>query len=1293
LLARLFVIFGGLVVLALTAALVVPYLIDWSSYRTDFEREASAILGRQVRVEGDATARLLPFPSVTFTNVSVGGGANGEPAMTAEEFSMDAELAPLMRGEFLIFDMRLVRPKMTIAVDADGRIDWAVRPSTPFDPAQIAIEKLTITEGQVRIRHAASGRDHLLTEINTEVSARSLDGPWRVDGSLRLDGMRTAIGLTTGKVDADGAMRLRLKAEPAIYAVSIESDGDVRLDHGAARYAASFRIEARDDKAAAAAGEQDATAAKPAKAGPPAWRVHGRMELDHERLAFDAFRFETGPLNDPYTADGTAFVALDADPRFEVTATGAQVRFDEAVAADGKPAGLTLQDRIAAVRAALLDLPRPSIPGLIDVDLPAVVAGDTTIRDVKLKAEPVAQGWKLDALSASLPGRTTLEGSGLLRSGEDDFGFTGSMLLAVAQPSGFAAWLSKDVDEAIRRLPGAGFKANVELTPERQVFSDLELILGKARFHGEVENSTPADADPSMRVALTGEALDLDGLAAFSSLFVSDAGGERFAGRDLDIKVKAGPVTAGGLSADSIDTALRIHDGDLEIDRLSIGGLAGATISATGKVTDFAGRPQGNIDASVVSVDLAPVVGQLAAQYPGNVFVAALDRRARAYPGLFGDSEIDLVGTAVRNDDGSSGIAVSASGKAGGTAFTLTASGNGALGRLDALPLKLSLAAQNDDGATLMALYGLPALGLGLTGGAQSTLTAEGTLASGLKTSLDFTGEDMQADFDGSFQLADGLAAVKGSASVEAADIEPWLMTAGVNFPGIGLGTPVSLKADLDYGKNLLVVSGIQGVIADGPVSGDVNAALEDGVPHFSGDLAIDAFNLEPVAAMIVGDQPLQPAASGWPSTPFQPEAALPFTADLDLSFGSVSAGPFGVFEDAHMQATVAKDGIRLADIEGRLDGGAFTGLLEARNNGGSALVSTQFKLAGADLGDLLEGSGLTGTGDVTATLSAAGKSVEALFSSLSGSGTATVRDLKIPGIDPDALPAILAGADGIGRDIDAMRTAAFAPPLVAGGTFAAPQADIAFTVAAGVLRAPPVTFDAGKAVLSSDLRADFTTGKVAATGSVTYAAGEEALVGSEPSVGFTVEGPLAALSGHYDTEPLAQFLTQRALEREQARVEALQASLVEKQRLRREVRYYASLQLERDRAAEARRKAEEAALQEAARRAAEAAAAEEARRQADEAARAEEARRAAEEAAKAKADEERRRQEEAKRKADEQAKADEAAAEAATQASTAKSGIEAAPLPAPRPVQRQKSDGAIFDPDAIGDFLKSLGN
>ena len=117
---------------------------------------------------------------------------------------------------------------------------------------------------------------------------------------------------------------------------------------------------------------------------------------------------------------------------------------------------------------------------------------------------------------------------------------------------------------------------------------------------------------------LDGDALDVDGLSAFASLFVSDKGVTRFADTDLDFEVKAGPVTVAGLSADTLDTAMRLRNGDLEIDRLLIGGLAGASISATGSVKDFPASPTGNLDASIVSVDLAPLIRLAAAQAPDS---------------------------------------------------------------------------------------------------------------------------------------------------------------------------------------------------------------------------------------------------------------------------------------------------------------------------------------------------------------------------------------------------------------------------------------------------------------------------------------------------------------------------------------------------------------------------------------------------------------------------------------------------------------------------------------------------
>lgn len=1258
-LARLFVIVGGLFVLVLCAALVGPYFVDWTSYRADFEREASAILGRKVTVEGNATARLLPFPSVTFSNVSVAGGPDGQPAMTVETFSMDAELAPFLRGEVLIFDMRLVRPKAAIDIAADGKVDWAMRPSSPFDLNQIAIEKLTVTDGQIALRHEAGGRSHLLSDINSTISAKSLAGPWRMDGTLRLDGLRAKLSASTGRVEPSGTMRVRLNIDPDAYQLVIESDGNAGMKNGVAVYSGEFKIAGKDKNEAQLRGIDGETVKvrAAAKKAEPGYRLSGKFSLDHQKLGIDEFRFETGPLDNPYGADGKASIDLGLSPHFAIEASGAQMQFDEAVggeAAGGEVGGgLTLEERIAALERTLLALPKPTIPGTVEVRLPAVVAGDTTIRDVHLSAEPAPSGWTVKSLSATLPGRTTLEAKGLLGV-EKKFGFTGSLLLAVAQPSGFAAWLSSDVDDAIRRLPAAGFKANVDLTDEHQTFSDLELILGKAKFSGSIVSSQPPDARPSVQMKLDGGELDVEGLAAFASLFVSDKGGNHFADRDLDFQIRAGPVTVGGLTADTLDTALRLREGTLEVDRLSIGGLAGASLSATGRIKDFPANPTGNLDASLVGVDLRPLVDAAAGQYPDNAFLKGLATRAADYPELLQDARIDFVASAAGNGDGTNGLALSAHGTAGGTAFSASLSGQGTMQALADASLALTFDAKNSDATALLALYGLPVLPLGLVGEASTDLSAKGTLDGGLATTFSLAGQDFKARFDGTVSGAAQGLAVRGKASLDAADIEPWMMTTGMGLPGMGTGTAANFAADADFANGLLVLDGLSGAVNEAAVSGDVNVDIKDGRPHLAGALVLDELDLDPMVVTLFGDEAFvgkdSAAKSGaWPKTPFSERSATPFSADLDVTTAALSASAFATAYDASLALKLDQEGIRVSDLKAKLYGGALSGGFDLKNNEGTGLFSGQMKLAGADLARALPNSGLTGKADFSAALSAGGRSVDGMISALSGSGTAALKGLTVAGVNPDAFAAFISKADAIGRDIDAAKTAKFAPQIAGEGNFPARDTEVAFTVANGVLRVPPVSLENEAATLSAAIAADFGAATVSAKGSVTYKPGDEALVGSEPVMNFDVEGPLGATTHSFDSEPLAQFLTQRALEKEQRRVEAMQAALLEKQRQRREVRYYAALQDARDKAEEERKRLEDLRVKAEAEARAKAAADYQAKLAAEAQAKAdEEARLLAEQAAKAKAEEEARLQAEADRIA---AQAAEAAAKAAEQA------------------------------------------
>ncbi len=1199
----MFVIVGSLVVLLLTAALVGPYFIDWSNYRAQFEAEASRVLGRQVTVRGAASARLLPFPSVTFSDVQVAGAQPGQTVMTADKFSMDAELAPLMSGEFRIFDMRLEHPHMVITIDQDGTLDWAVRPQTYFDARQISVEALTISDGQIDLVQKASGRRHSMTDLNAKLSARTLAGPWRMDGTMKLDGLDATLGVSTGTVDDAGSLRLRVSGGPDAYALSFDLDGNLRFQDKRPLYDGTLHLNAsnaRPQLAPSDAGKADGEGQPRQTAPVPDYRVSGAFSLSSDKLALTEARLETGPLDAPYTADGTAELSFGSEPRFSIRADGAQVRFDEALGGEDA-SGVTLEQRINALENVLGALPRPTIPGTVEVNLPAIVAGDTTIRDVQLSAQPAPEGWQLENFAASLPGRTRLESKGLLRTGSN-FGFSGRLLLAVSQPSGFAAWLSKDVNEAIRRLPAAGFDAQVEIGREGQALNDLELQLGDARFRGTIVRTQPETARPSMNVALNGDALDVEGLAAFASIFVSDQGHTRLSDHDLDFQIKAGPVRATGLVADTLDTALRLRGERLEIDRLSVTGLAGASISATGSLDNLGSAPTGDLDASVVSTDLEPLINALNARYPNSPILRSLAKRAALYPGLFSDTRLDVVASAAGSDTRARGLALSAQGTSGGTTLQLTASSDDLSNVPAEMPVKIAFDASNEDGAALLGLLGMPTLPLGLLERAEMSVMLDGSLAKGLKTVASLHGEDIDGGFDGRISRGKAGLVARGSARLSAGDIEPWLMTTGLGIPGLGFGTPIGLAGTFTFDGGA-ISSSLEGSWNDSAVSGELIATLRNDRPHLAGTLSTDRVDLSDAAALVLGPESLAGAGDGgWSRQPFATASNLPFTLDMKLDANSLQIGPSVTIDKASLNLDLDQDGLRISDLAGDLWGGKLAkGLGSLQNNAGTALFSAQFELANALLEELSDYQAIKGRAMVGLTVSASGKSVDALASALSGSGSLRLNDLQVAGLNPNALPALITEADQIGREIDNQKVAQFAPQLISQGAMSLGSAEVAFSVANGVMRFPLTQFDTGSAKLAGELAVDLGEEALSGRATLSYPAGEDALAGSEPSVALSFEGPLASPQMRMDTTAIGQFLTQRALEIEQARVEAMQAQLLEQQRLRRETRYYEALQQQR--LEDARRKAEEDA-----RRAAEAAqaAAEAAQRERERAAAAE---------------------------------------------------------------------------------------
>ena len=1145
--------------LLLLGALVAPYFVDWTNYRTDFESAASKVLGRQVKVAGKASARLLPFPSLTFENVRVGDDIEN-PAMTIQKFSMDAELAPFLKGEVLVFDMHIVKPHAMVTVGKDGAVDWTLRPAAPSSIETVTLESVNIVDGIIDVDDRASGRRHVFDAINAKVSAKALSGPWRFDGVLQADGEPLALSGSTGSVDADRKMTLRLAVSPVNRSVVMETEGRIGLAKGAPLYLGDFVLRPALLTDPGAVGLRDGEGAlKGAPEKAPAFRVKGKFEARHDGLTFPSYRLETGTKDKPYFAEGSGKVSFGASPRFDFLADGAQVTFDAEDANGGAAANIS--ERLSAVEAFLKNVPVPSMPGEIRLALPAIVAGDTTIRDVALTAAPDGGAWDIKSFSAALPGRTTLEASGTLGLG-DNFGFTGDMLLASNQPTGLAVWLTGSADNSVRQLAAFGLAAKVSLSRSQQSFENAELTLGNTTLNGQFVRRGDG-AIPSLAASFNGGEISLDDLSALTFAMAGGKGTGLLAGHDLDVSLKAGPVKALGLEAEALDAAVRLHGGKLDIDRFLVTGLGGASISATSDLAGFPDAPTGTVDMSVLSPDAAELFALLGEKFPGMPVFAALAERALIYPELLTDAKIDLVTSFAAGEGDAPQQTLSLSASAGTGIYSGSATLSGDLTDFSSLSGKGALQGHHEDPLAIMALLGAPVLPVGAPGPVTFDLSADGGVALGFTLSASAKSEKLDAALSGRFTPGpDGMEGT-GEVSLKTADIEPYLMAAGISFPDMGQGLATELKSSFVKSAGAVRFGTLQGQAADIAVNGDISFDIWQSAPRATGRLALSSVDLGWLGELALGQGTLASEIDGWPKTSFAADGTAPVQGSLDIETKSASLRGLGDMTDVKTLLVFDKSALGLRGFSGTFAGGALTGAGEIKNDKGTGLLTGEFRLSGARIENLAPQDKVRGGADLSGSVSATGKSAAAIMASLTGAGAAKGADIEIKGINAAGLAGILAATENAGLAPEAASVEKAVGDSMAGGALKLAETSLSWTAASGIVRFSPVFETVEGGTLSASLAADFGKQSASIDGKLAFSSAGGA-AGAAPEVPFSITLVSGLYAAKFDAQPLEQFLGQRALEREQARVEALQEELLEGQRLRREARLYAFMQKQR---------------------------------------------------------------------------------------------------------------------------------
>lgn len=1150
---------GIVLVAALATAFAAPLFIDWTAYRTEFETQASRLVGVPVVVHGAVEARLLPVPRVRFADVVVGEGGDA-PRLEARRFSLDLAPMPLLKGEFRVIQMEIADGRLSTVVEDDGSLSLPVR-TAAIDPSvlsQVAIERLKLDGLEVRITDRASGHIERLVAVSGAGEAVALTGPLKFEGSAVRDTAGYGFRLATGRFDAEGRTRVRLAVEPLGTGQLFEAEGQLTLSARGPLFDGTASL------VRGAEGDEDG------------WRIAARVKADPRRIVAETLDLRHGPDDRALRLSGAAEVTLGAWPSATMTMSARQLDVDRALGPRKDAAHRPPLEALAAVLERFPALARPPLPLRAYIAADSIVLGGDLLQGAAADLASTGGDWTVERFEVRLPG-ANLRAAGRLNIDDAAARYDGSVALDASDLPSLLGWMdgsgdARRRDAAVRRL---SFGGNVSAAAGAVAIEDLTLTADGEQLTGRLSWRTgEAGARPRIEAALKAERLDLDRLDVERIGRIAGFEGRTVGGADLDVKLVADRLVFGGVAAQAVDVDVSLAGGAADIRRLSVADLGGARLRASGKLSFADARPSGRLEADVQASRLEGLLALLRASPVPPALLDAMTARAGEFA--------PLSGRLVLGSEGG-GTFADFSGTVGGTAVQLA----GRAERLAAdAAVEVTLSAAASESARLLRQLGIPTVPFdsGRPGELRIALSGVPARGAGLRVNMAAAGVAVSFEGTGRFGGAEAPQ-LAGKADMFGTDAAPLLVLAGRAPPETLPKLPVRLDARLAWSPGRLAFDGITGSFADRAVSGD----LRHEAGAVGGTLRLERAALGDVALLGLGPlalsslAPADPRGGLWSGGAVGPGPLDGLAGRVGLRIAAFDLGQGTVLREAAATLGFGANELALGDVEGTLAGGRFRGALTLRRAGSEATANFRAALEGADAGALAWAAGgapvVSGRLDLAVDGQGAGHTPAEIVASLTGSGTITLRGGEIRNLDPRAFERVAEAVEkGLPLEPERLRPAAEA--ALHGGAVRLVEASSAFTMASGVLRASNAAIDIeGFATTGS---ASFNLSRWRIAGDATLAPRRPAEGGQTPQLTLAFAGPVAAPARTVDVTALTGFFTMRALEREVARVEKLEAERQERERQAREEAARLRAEMEQRRQAEEQRRQEEEARRQA---------------------------------------------------------------------------------------------------------------
>lgn len=1121
--------FGIALVLAVAAAFVAPFVMDWGSYRVAIESYGSKVTGRQVTVAGDISGRLFPWPKLTLRDVKVANppGASVPDFITVEEVDVRMTLAGLIGGEIRVETIDVIRPVIAFERLATEAGSWHLKSQAAASELRlldrIRLDQITVTDGTVHLIDNRRAGRATITGVNATLAAQNIAGPWRLRGVAAYRERPIEIAVNTGAWTPDAPFKFGFRigsgdGSGLVYQFDGANDGS--------HVTGSLRIQ----PAASVDGRSDAEGQlRPLV-------MTAQVTSDFDTVALDKIEISPreGDTESANLLTGSAEITLGTNVALKTDLRA--TRFDLDQIAGAKARSLVREGGGLALLENTLGL----MPDNVDVDatlgVTSLVVGGEAIDNARLDFTANQDAIRINELSAGMPGQARGLFTGTFVVTDSGPQLAGDLAGEAGSLRDFVSWVWPEGRGEIAKF-WTGSRGRFKLQtrfdaiPGQLRLQDLNYQIDESLGKGAL---TIGFSERTMfDLRLDASALDIDsfvpsGLGSGGWLGAAGLLTQWAAGHDLRLTLQSGATTLNGVDARDVIVDIAAINGNIDLKSVEIGNVGEARLEITGLLTPTANGHQGSIAAGVTADDPRSLM-QLLGLHPKD--------ESPIWAEALGKTDLNIT-TDLKPDEQGQSANFRIIGKTGDLDIeaTLAAAGED---NLLAGEISADFTLRSAGGAGLLKLAGLRPVTVP-EGTAKLSGTLTGSLANGLVADLKADVFGAKGQFQGKFLRSNNVLTGTGRAGIFAERPGDLFQAAGV---ADYVGGALSVESNVEVALPRIVLPDVQGFIAGAPLSG---AVTFDGGKRIKGE-----FSTGPVSFARLFDLVFMPW-DGRPldiELPFAPEAPRGLTGELWIRPEALEIADGLTVNEAQIGISASAEEVRVAAFGKGYLGGDVAIEIGARPQGGGKVVDGRLVIP-VDLGrSLRDAAGqpvAEGRAKLSVKVAGSGRTPGAVLASLAGSGSYDIAGLKVINIDPERFVGMAREAS-TGEELKA----AFAA-LSSGGVLDFGNVNGILRIADGAVTMP--SFARSSAIEDTSLqpKIDLADGRLDAALQVKLRTLEE-----QPQFAVTYSGRPDALARFVDVAALESKLGFKVVERTLKELEKLQAEqqklFEEEERQRRE--------------------------------------------------------------------------------------------------------------------------------------------